>query len=907
MPTNTLYGYTVSSTFQFLVQYRDGLYYDGFGNLLNLGGGTSTIGPQGDIGPQGATGPQGQMGNGISWQGDWDNMTIYYPNELVSYNGSVYICKQPSSVLDGPGVPPYTSPDITSIVWDLFSLASIGPQGLTGYQGPTGPGSNYYIQDSSPTASINSGDRWYDLTTGLEYVWIYDGDSYQWVSPGAGPQGFQGSNGATGPQGFQGSNGATGPQGSNGSNGSTGSTGPQGFQGSNGSNGATGPQGSQGSNGATGPQGSNGSNGATGPQGLNGSNGLNGATGPQGVTGPAGSGSGLTGSGSNTRVVFWNGTQSLSSTTRFTFVDATSGTTGAQLTIGAGNNTNSGGQLFLGMGDTHANAGAVIRYGTSGGDLRQWTILAFGLSYSAAADGGSAFNYSAADRAGSMRWGPASNVAGNQQELQVICLDFAVGGTTYTSTGPEAMRFKPDNGLRIDLQNNLLTKAYSPATALLDLGASRTSRASLRIRSGVSPTTPNDGDVWYNGTNLIFRGASTSRFLVSGTGTINSIPYYDSTLNNFTNNINFTYDTSSATPGLQGLYVSGGRSIIFAGVTTVSTATQRITVGTGYIQFSHLGGVAPNRSIEILATGGSDSNTLSLKLDGVANTTGTGTASEIIQSGERIFVSKQFQLYRGTSMIPQGTGVIGSAGFAAIGSSANDAYPRWSNYAGGVSSYYHIPVIETVSNGNVGSTGFTYSVNTGDLFTQITNVTIGNTSSETSIISGTIIGSKDLVASTNTINPHFVVGKRYRFTSQGSLSTKSGPTGTVQIKVKIGGTIIAQSNAVSMDKSMTDAHFSIDFTFTVRSVGASGVMMCNGLFDHVDVDMGSPESIRIKNVTGATVSTTANRTLDVTYQWETADVSNTITILEASLEQINPTERSLSMIMNGTIATIKTT
>jgi hypothetical protein len=242
-----------------------------------------------------------------------------------------------------------------------------------------------------------------------------------------------------------------------------------------------------------------------------------------------------------------------------------------------------------------------------------------------------------------------------------------------------------------------------------------------------------------------------------------------------------------------------------------------------------------------------------------------------------------------------------------MGATANNLYPRWSNYAGNTSSYYHMPVIPTAGNGATAGTGFSYSANTGDLFTQITDVTIGNTSSETSIISGTIIGSKDLVASTNTINPHFVVGKRYRFTSQGSLSTKSGPTGTVQIKVKIGGTIIAQSNAVSMDKSMTDAHFSIDFIFTVRSVGASGVMMCNGLFDHVDVDMGSPESIRIKNVTGATISTTANRTLDVTYQWGTADVSNTITILEASLEQINPTERSLGININNTIATIKTT
>jgi hypothetical protein len=251
MPTNTLYGYTVSSTFQFLVQIRpDGLYYDGLGNLLNLGGGTFAMGPQGYQGP---TGPQGQNGSSLTWQGMWDNMTIYYPNDLVLYNGTVYICIQPSSISDGPGVPPYPSPDITSAVWNLFSPGgSIGPQGATGpqgyqgfqgptgpqgnqgyqgptgpqgdqgYQGPTGPQGdqgyqgptgtgNYYVQDSSPTASINSGDRWYDLTTGLEYVWINDGDSYQWVAPAStGPQGPTGLQGSIGPTGSQ---GATGPSG----------------------------------------------------------------------------------------------------------------------------------------------------------------------------------------------------------------------------------------------------------------------------------------------------------------------------------------------------------------------------------------------------------------------------------------------------------------------------------------------------------------------------------------------------------------------------------------------------------------------------------------------------------------------------------------------------------------------
>lgn len=43
--------------------------------------------------------------------------------------------------------------------------------------------------------------------------------------------------------------------------------------------------------------------------------------------------------------------------------------------------------------------------------------------------------------------------------------------------------------------------------------ASSTSSASLRINSGVAPTTPADGDMWYDGTNVKFRvGATTKTF-----------------------------------------------------------------------------------------------------------------------------------------------------------------------------------------------------------------------------------------------------------------------------------------------------------------------------------------------------------------------------------------------------------
>ena len=55
--------------------------------------------------------------------------------------------------------------------------------------------------------------------------------------------------------------------------------------------------------------------------------------------------------------------------------------------------------------------------------------------------------------------------------------------------------------------------ANATPTAALDTPASTTARATMRIRSGVAPTTPNDGDIWFDGTNLKMRiGGVTKTF-----------------------------------------------------------------------------------------------------------------------------------------------------------------------------------------------------------------------------------------------------------------------------------------------------------------------------------------------------------------------------------------------------------
>lgn len=55
-----------------------------------------------------------------------------------------------------------------------------------------------------------------------------------------------------------------------------------------------------------------------------------------------------------------------------------------------------------------------------------------------------------------------------------------------------------------DLNYNLGLTGFGQTTptARVDASASTTAIASIRIRPGTAPTTPNDGDIWYDGTNL---------------------------------------------------------------------------------------------------------------------------------------------------------------------------------------------------------------------------------------------------------------------------------------------------------------------------------------------------------------------------------------------------------------------
>jgi hypothetical protein len=54
-------------------------------------------------------------------------------------------------------------------------------------------------------------------------------------------------------------------------------------------------------------------------------------------------------------------------------------------------------------------------------------------------------------------------------------------------------------------------RAIEVASGITILGAATTAKASLRIPSGTAPTTPTNGDIWFDGTDLKIRVAGVTK------------------------------------------------------------------------------------------------------------------------------------------------------------------------------------------------------------------------------------------------------------------------------------------------------------------------------------------------------------------------------------------------------------
>jgi len=177
------------------------------------------------------------------------------------------------------------------------------------------------------------------------------------------------------------------------------------------------------------------------------------------------------------------------------------------------------------------------------------------------------------------------------------------------------------------------------------------------------------------------------------------------------------------------------------------------------------------------------------------------------------------------------------------------------------------------------SAGITKSLS-GVIFTQTASATVGNTTTETSVI-GTGVGVSLLPAN------FWVAGKTIRLKMYGHISCTAADTASVRIKV--GSVTVASSIDDAFPVTLTNSLFIAELIMTCRTTGATGTIFVQGsttIYAASSADM-TVYGRQIVTTSAVTIDTTATGQLNATYQWSAARAGNTITSTNSVIEVLN--------------------
>lgn len=161
-------------------------------------------------------------------------------------------------------------------------------------------------------------------------------------------------------------------------------------------------------------------------------------------------------------------------------------------------------------------------------------------------------------------------------------------------------------------------------------------------------------------------------------------------------------------------------------------------------------------------------------------------------------------------------------------------------------------------------------------FIQTANVTI-NTDDETTLISsGT--GSLTIPASA------WFAGKSFRIVVQGAFSTNADDPARLQLTIKLGSVIIAQSTNFNAGAGKTDTPFELRAECICRSTGAAGTIYTTGIISYGEEVFFTSAN----DQTGiATVDLTTSQTLNITAKLSDNAAGNTVSAYIVTVETIN--------------------
>lgn len=150
----------------------------------------------------------------------------------------------------------------------------------------------------------------------------------------------------------------------------------------------------------------------------------------------------------------------------------------------------------------------------------------------------------------------------------------AGSGVTFTRNWSIGM----DGNLQVQ-GSAYIGAATTAPTAFLHLAAGTTGSASLRIDSGVAPTSPNQGDFWNDGTNLFFRSSSQSN--VVATNFQVAAPATTGTMTTTLTNVSSMTITPTGACTFNASGGKAGQECVFI-ITTSGTSAFVLTWGTNF-------------------------------------------------------------------------------------------------------------------------------------------------------------------------------------------------------------------------------------------------------------------------------------------------------------------------------------
>jgi hypothetical protein len=148
------------------------------------------------------------------------------------------------------------------------------------------------------------------------------------------------------------------------------------------------------------------------------------------------------------------------------------------------------------------------------------------------------------------------------------------------------------------------------------------------------------------------------------------------------------------------------------------------------------------------------------------------------------------------------------------------------------------------------------------------STSVVNTTTETTILNGGV-GTLSVPAN------GFQVGDSFHAILSGTLSADNN--NTLQIRVKSSSIVLGDSGVITLP-GITAKFFDINLNFTIRTIGAAGVasVATSGQFTYSKNASNAFEGADFLFINNTTFDTTVGNTLDITAEWGTASLTNSI-------------------------------